>query len=735
LKAGSPELAETAEKTRARALARRREMLRAMDGPPMFGARFSGDGWHRALDARAAQPGFEKPLSEEAALDRLLAELASGANPWTAVVDRAGLLEPPYLSAALPDPALLGRQRRAKEERLAAAASRLASGYGLPPAQALERYQAEAASATAVLDALAARAEKPSFLREPPLELDALRWSEGRLPSGPRLVRTEFDTPFTNLSVAFDLGAVPRPDWELLPLLEAALGGVGVVTASGERLDYAQAAERRMAEIYGAGVGAVAHPRRDRAELVFAAHASSEEEVGRAAAWLESYLLRPNLSEDSRERLVDSLRASIQGWRGVFQADEESWVAGAAAAYEHQDRPLYMHLSSPFTVLRHLNRLRWRLEKPAPAELAVLRATATAALAAADGAERGQAAVLLEGVAGELGEYLRWELSHLPEDSWRRDLRRLATELLEDVGRPEETIARLRALAKRVLVRAGARVHLNGSPRSLDRALPLVDRLIARLPAGRRAPPAKRQGLVAERLNERLPGLERPVHVALVNNGGKTGTVSVWAKGPGYRSRSREDLLDALAFGVLGGGGAHSLFIRTWGAGLAYGNGMSHRAWSGRVSYYADKCPDPAQTLRFVGDVAASTAIDDPFLLEYSLSGAFGDFRGLGDFTGRGSALAYDLEEGNRPELVRAYKARLLALARAPGTLEAVRARFKSALGRVLVGLPGGKVAASPEAGAFLIGPDDLIEKYEAFVKERGEAERVIRLYPRDFWP
>jgi hypothetical protein len=52
-----------------------------------------------------------------------------------------------------------------------------------------------------------------------------------------------------------------------------------------------------------------------------------------------------------------------------------------------------------------------------------------------------------------------------------------------------------------------------------------------------------------------------------------------------------------------------------------------------------------------------------------------------------------------------------------------------------MVGLPGGKVSASPEAAAFFIGPEDLIKRYEDFVRERGEAQRVIRLYPRDFWP
>lgn len=162
---------------------------------------------------------------------------------------------------------------------------------------------------------------------------------------------------------------------------------------------------------------------------------------------------------------------------------------------------------------------------------------------------------------------------------------------------------------------------------------------------------------------------------------------------------------------------------------------MSHSAAYGQARYYADKCPDPAQTLRFVAGVASAQKLDDPFLLEYSLATAFGDHRASGGFSSRGSSLAYDLEEGDRPETVRAYKAALVQLARQPGTLPLVRARFLKTLGRVLAGLPGGRVSAVPAAGAFVIGPDDLILRYENFLRELGEAGEVIRLYPRDFWP
>lgn len=543
LKPGSPELAETAEKARSQIRAGRRSTLKSMEGPPMFGERSTGDGWNQYLDELALEPDFVKTLGEGALLDELLADLDAGRNPWAPVLERAGLLEPPYVSAVLPDAALLQAQKAAKLKRLAAAAAGLASAYGLPEAQALARYRAEAASATAVLAQLESAAARPSFLREPPLELDSLDWSESRLPSGPRLVTTRFQTPFTDIRVTFDLSGIAAGDRELLPLLASAVGSVGVTTRAGERLDYIKTGERQMTELYGAGVGADVSARSGRAGLTFAGFASSPEEVDRSVEWLENYLLRPNLTLDSRGRLIDVLRGSIQGLRGLFEQDEETWVSGAVAAYKYQDKPLYMHLSSPFTTLRHLNRLRWRLAEPAPEELAVLRATMTAVAAAAGAAERSAVEQLLAGVDGEPGEYLRWEFSHLPENSWRGDLRELSADFLADVGRSTETIHRLQDLASKVLVRAGARVHLNGSAANIARAVPLVDALLARLPAGKAAGAPPRGALVTDRLRARYPGLERPAHVALVNNSGKTGTVSVWTPASDYRTRGREELL------------------------------------------------------------------------------------------------------------------------------------------------------------------------------------------------
>ena len=735
LKPGAQNLSDVADKARTRILLRRRASARTMEGPPRFGERSTYTGWHRTLDRLAVEPGFAKHIDQTAALDRLSKELDAGRNPWAAALERADMLENPYVTAVLPDAALQDVQKRRKTERIQAKIAKLTNAYGLPEQQALERYRAEASSATAILEALEHGQPRPAFLLEPPLELDRLDWTESRLPSGPPLVATRFDTPFTEITVDFDLNGIAEKDRELLPFLANALRSVGVITASGEKLDPTKASERASAEIQGVDVDVKTDAASDRADLSFTVYASTSGEIDAALGWLENYMLRPDLSVQSRELLKTSIIQNIQSRRAIFQGDEETWVNNAADAYRNQDHPLYMHASSPFTALRDLNRLRWRLEEPSPAQFAVMKATAAFVLQAAAAPDRKEAERRLLTVSGEFGEYVRWELSHLPDDSWRRDLQRVVTEYLADLGRSQETIGRVQALTAQALVRAGARVHVNGSPANVDLASKKVDAILARLPVGKPSRPPRRLGFVLERLRERFPGLARPTHVALVNEGGKTGSISVSARAPSYRSLRRDDLLDTLALGVLSGGGGHSLYMRTWNAGLAYSNGLWQVASDGETHYHAERCPDPTQTLRFTAGIAANFRLDDPFFLEYSLADAFNEYRAAQDFSSRGAALADDLRSGNRPEVVRAFKSAILQLARAPGTLAAVRGRFQAALGRVMVGLPGGKVSASPEAAAFFIGPEVLIKRYEDFVRERGEAERVIRMYPRDFWP
>jgi Zn-dependent M16 (insulinase) family peptidase len=733
---GSPELAEVAAKARSRISASRRSYLKFLDAPPNFGDRYITEGWPDRLALAARTPGFVKRTTPFAVYDLLENEMAAGRNPWRTLLRRAGLGEPPYVVAARPDPSLAQQEKQERDARLTARRAEVTARLGGgDPARALVALKAEYEAKTAELDARDRAIPTPEFVRDPPLTLDDVPFERATMASGPTLVRVHFaTTPFTDVAVAFDLRPVAPQDRIYLPLLSAALSGTGVTTRGGELLDYARARERRDAEIYSFAVSDLSNPVTGRHELELRASASSPEEIARALEWMENHLRRAGIGEAARSRLADLCRDEIQSLRTRLQSAEENWATELAAAFRYRDDSLYQVLSSPFTSLRLLTRLRWRLEDPSPEARRVLEAELAAVeqmLSAR--AERTAVTKHLESTPGELGETLRYELSLLPDDHWREDLAEVARDLHVDLNAGSASVlAGLQRVRERVFVRHGARARITASPANADRAAKLLDGLLASLPAGSDVPaPASGVPSVQARLEQRYGPLAPPVHVGFVRPDSKSGVHVVRAAGPSYASRSREDVLDLLAVGQFTAG-PQSFFSKTWSAGLAYGNGISVNLSRGHVGYYADRCPDLAQTLKFV-DGLASSPIDDPSLIRYSLASAFYT-RATDDFSSRGAALAEDLADGTTPERVSGFLRLLLDVAREPGVLERVRQRVPDAVGRVLVGY-GRKVADSPRALAFVIAPEELLARYEAFLKEQGEADRLLRVYPRDFWP
>lgn len=219
-----------------------------------------------------------------------------------------------------------------------------------------------------------------------------------------------------------------------------------------------------------------------------------------------------------------------------------------------------------------------------------------------------------------------------------------------------------------------------------------------------------------------------------------------------------DSLLDALALTQFAGAGAHSLFIRTWAAGLAYGNGVALSTSSGRYHYYADTCNDVAKTLAFV---AAEVRKDleagpKPALVDYALAQLFSSRAGTDTPEARTEAAARDEANGCGPERVRALRGALLELRRAhPGGLrgiaEEMHSRAGRVLGRVVPGVDTTAATASGGGGAaarlIVIAPAahlDGVDAYLSTVVPAAAAEqgggggagetKLLRLHQRDFW-
>lgn len=749
LENGSPRLKETAEKAVSLLSSRRRFMLKFMDNPPRFGERSGGVSWHRHLDWLDSAGGFRKSIPGEEAFESLLKRLRDGDNVWKETAGKFGLLRVPYVTAVRPDPNLLSRQKEEKLSRLEEGVRRICAGYGLPDhQQALLRKKEESAALTRGLDERDVKVPRPGFTATPPLTLDdTIRFRIKRLPGGGDIVLNHVgDSPFTDIGLFFDISRVGESDLVYLPLLAPVLDGVGVFMPDGGKLDYSSMTELWRSQLYSLSSGYDSNPGTGRLELYICASASDRKEIPGAVEWIENCLLRNSLGEDSRARLTDLLTERIQSLRSIMQRREENWVTDAAAAYFYQDNPAWMSVNSPFTRLFHLVRLRWMLEEPSPRRMAQAREILEdLKKSVSGGVSRGAAAEIISRLPAEMAEEFNWELSHMPEETWRSDIPVLAEIISSDLGAgAAKVVSGIKSLLGRVLSRGNLRACMTGSDSCMDEAFPLLEKMLAKLALKPDVSPSGglRRDTVLPRIEGRYPAevrgreagaLRRPVHAALVNEDTKSGVFVISSKGFSYRDVSEEAIVDFLAARVLGGSGAHGVFMKTWGAGLAYSNGVSPALSTGRIRYYAERCPDLVQTMSFVSALVSSASVNEPFFVEYALANSFSDYRGGGDFSSRGEAMASDLADSITPEIVGKFKTLLIREARKEGIAARVSERIIPVLSGVITGL-GRKVSSGKETSAFVIAPESLLEKYEAYLRDAGEADVLIRLHPRDFW-
>jgi hypothetical protein len=239
--------------------------------------------------------------------------------------------------------------------------------------------------------------------------------------------------------------------------------------------------------------------------------------------------------------------------------------------------------------------------------------------------------------------------------------------------------------------------------------------------------------LVKSRLMERVPEACDAVFVGLVNPNTQGGVFLNSAPLVTYNDTDRESLLRYLASKLYGGGGAHGIFMKTWGAGLAYSNGLGGSPGNGRLSYYAERTPELPQTLRFVID-ELKRAQKDPNLVEYAVAQVFTQFRSASEYEVRGEAMASDLTDGITPDAVRRFRRAVLELRATPNLADELYKRMGDVYARVLPGY--GVKARDVQGGVFyVIGPEKQLKAYEDYLKNvEGPDTRVYRLYPRDYW-
>lgn len=770
LPAGARELADFNSRLRVRLLQRRRSLSKLVNSPPLFGFRDTDDTvWLEQLRLLDHTTGFRKQLTLKPETAFVGAVLAAKGNPWGGYLRRWKLLDTePYAVAARPNPDLLTEQSRAEAARLASAVERLKRQYGVTDdQQAITRLKADYDAATAQLERQTAETPLPPLPATLPMALDGplnfhVAIARGRIP----IVSSTFEsTTSATVGLALSVSQVPREQLVYLALLPQLLTSVGLYE-NGKVLTYDQMQEQLRREILGLNAAFTSNSHSGRCELMLKGAGNDAAESQRAVEWMQRVLQHPYWSAENLPRLRGVVDQALSDLRQRPEGYAESWVDEVGFAYRVQDKPAFLTTGSIFTRMHQALRLRWLLKDvPAGPDAAAVTEFLKQLAAVAHGARREDLKALLaclqdpadeaknlppnlqavckmyaalpekaRTLAGEVAGDLGTALSDTPDANLEQDWAYLCREMLADLMTPPaQVLAGLQAVRGSLLRTGGARVFVVGSSANQARLAGPLSRLLAGLrqsPAVR--PETPTTPVVVSRLREREPQAQTPIFVGLVMPAMQGSVIIADTRGVGLYERDSESLLRFLALNLFAGGGAKSLFGKTWNAGLAYSNGISARPEVSRFSYYADQAPDLPHLLSFLHD-ELKNAPRDPALADYAIVETFSS-RAADAYEARGEQIAADLADGVTPGAVRRFREAVLAMRQRPNLAEALYDHMLPVYGQVLPG-PDVKLAALPGSQYLTIGAAEDLTAYEGYLKAvQGPETRLYRLYPRDFW-
>ncbi len=764
---GSAELAAFQKRMRSRVVETRRELANLVNSPPRFGSRGTGSGWMEHLHGLSKTGEFRRSVTMKPQLAEIEKLLSGRTNIWTELLAEWKITGvEPFAIAAKPSADLVEQDAAAREARLASELAALKTRYGVDDDQeAIKQYKADYDATTAELDAIAKQVETPKFLENPPLTLDeSLQWTMTKTKNGvPQLVAT-FDTMTSaTTTLMLDLSGVANGDLFLLSILPSLLTEVGVIV-DGKPMSYEEMSERLRNEILSLDASYNTNFRTGRAELEISGSGNDATEAKRAVDWMKLSLSSPDWRVENLPRLRDVVDQTVGALRNRSQGSEESWVNEPAEAYRRQDSIVLLTAGNFLTRAHNAHRMRWLL-RDAGDDLSRMAFTeymddlydaaddatrddlvALAGVLAAGEGEAPAKYVSLTDSARHLPEAARENvlevgkdldrlLADLPDSSlrmdWRYLVRQMKTDLLE---RPIHTLERLDRLRKSLMHAGDARMVVVGASATQKALAPKVDSLASVLQKGESpALERRRSNLVKKRLVAREPKADDAFFVGLVAPQLKGGVFLHSVKGWSYLDRDRETLLDYLASRLYAGGGAHGMFMKTWGAGLAYSNGFRGSLSSGTFGYYAERTPELPQTLQFVIDEIRNAEPGDD-LVEYAIALAFSGSRAASRYETRAASMADDLVDGLTPEVVAGFRRAIVELRSVPDLHEQLAKRMKPVYARTLPGL-GKSVKDVEEASFFVIGNEKQLAAWEAYLRTvEGPETKVWRLYPRDFW-
>jgi hypothetical protein len=298
------------------------------------------------------------------------------------------------------------------------------------------------------------------------------------------------------------------------------------------------------------------------------------------------------------------------------------------------------------------------------------------------------------------------------------------------VGAPT-ALARLESVRKAVVDAGNARIVETGSKANQQAIAGDVERLIGALPINKKpAGDAPAGNVFRDRLAARDAKAKNATFVGLLAPSTSSGVFVNLAPNGYFGDASDDSVLDYLSSNLYTGHGAHSIFMKTWAAGLAYSNGVRVYVERGQLEYYAERCPLLPQTLKFVIGELKKGSKPDANIARYAVAKAFDARVALG-FEQRASAMASNLVDGLTPDVQKAFRTKVIAAAKDPQLADKLFGRMEKVYGKVLPGYG----SPDPTSINFVIGPDKQLTAYQEYLKAAvGKDATLHRLYARDFW-
>jgi Zn-dependent M16 (insulinase) family peptidase len=766
---GSDELAKFNQRVKSRLIQTKKQTEHYLNSPPMFGfRRGAGWGWLELLEDLEAEEGFRKSLVMKNRFAHAESLLSLDDNFWREHIDHWRILTiQPYAVGAAPSPELLAQEAEAKKERITGYIDDLKKKYQVDdPQRALAMYQEEFDKKTAELEAIASKDELPSFIENPPMTLDdQLNYEILTLARGIPLVASTFENlTSSEIGIALRLDVIPESLLVYLPFLPSVMTEIGVIK-DGEVVSYDEMVERLRQEVLRLDAYFDHSNQTDRIEIVLVGSGNNLEELKDALGWMDAALYSPYLTADNLPRMMDLIDQSLISYRSMMKGAEEDWVDYLDRGYRYQRNPLYMSTGCFLTEVHHYQRLKWLLTDPGNKEEQKELASFVNALAEfGQGKNRQELTELLTATENldqsaeepvitslkpnisdfsevskknvkEIAKVLKITLTDIPDANLGDDWIYLCDEIGADLMvQPEDAIRGFGAVLDLIRKADNARMYIVSNSSDRKAASDMIEKLTGKLDS---KSPSRRQNYssierIVERLRDRHPDIDRPVYVGLVHEGSRNGVLIFSAKHAGAYDTSKTAVLDCLSGKLYGGYGPHGLFMKTWGAGLAYSNGYRYNQSTGRVRYYAERCPDVSETMRFVVN-QLKNAEPGPGLTDYAIAQVFGRSRAPSRFEDRGKGMAADLADNITPEVVKRFRLKVLAQRDRKDVFGELKSRMETVYGPVLIGY-GPSLGESEDGIFFLIGPEPQFEALENYIEATEGSQPVYRLYPRDFW-